>query len=75
MLVPTVLLQGFRALLGSQADLYHPLRIGLEYWQRNEQKKKIMSLLGLGKQTQKGDNHNFKKCLRLLNKAFIRPVA
>lgn len=45
----------------SQADIYHPLTRGLEYWQRNEQQQKIMSVLGLGKQTQKGDNHNFFK--------------
>ena len=60
MLAPTVLLQGFRALLGALVRLTFTIPLQ-ETWSTGKEmkKKKIMSVLGLGKQTQKGDNHNF----------------
>lgn len=60
MLAPTVLLQGFRALLGALVRLTFTIPLQ-EAWSTGKEmkKKKIMSVLGLGKQTQKEDNHNF----------------
>ena len=58
------MLAGFRAL-----TFTIPLQ---EAWSTGKENnnKKSMSVLGLGKQTQKGDNHNFKKYPAFVEQSF-----
>lgn len=72
MLAPTVLLPGFRALLGALVRLTFTIPLQ-EAWSTGKEmnnNKKSMSVLGLGKQTQKADNHNFKKYPAFVEQSF-----